>query len=206
MASRPKLETIAEQAIAGLGGEHRGINFERILQGDDALVSSYSGVVERLVDLRFATKRKALSGQGTFKYGARYCAPNHFHAVHASSDIDLASREASQGFVGFGGAIQPRVRYQLQLDLLRVLDCREATTRRLLRVKVQQLRSCPWKEVNDAGQIAFTQVIGLCAFLGGFDALVVPSQFRPFTRGHNVVVIRENAPRDAIRVLGRTPA
>ncbi|CAN5734917.1 hypothetical protein BH11VER1_BH11VER1_08190 [soil metagenome] len=84
----------------------------------------------------------------------------------------------------------PRVLVALRLKAKRVLDLRDGTVRKVLKLSEDTIRELDWRAENQKGIEAMTQAWGRAFAVAGFEAVIVPSAAD--IAGANVLVYPEN--------------
>ncbi len=179
--------------------------FEKLLGATRYLVARekpWCGVVFRSVAPRYASSHDLLSGYGARKHGGRWNPPGSFPAIYAGLTPETAVAEALAQFRYFGisdAEAMPRVIVPLAAELENVLDLREASLRRRIRVSGEQMRKERWREMQDRGAEALTQALGRAAHESGFEGLLVPSA--AVAGGVNLVVFPLRLSKGSLRRL-----
>jgi RES domain-containing protein len=137
----------------------------------------FTGTVYCLCPSRYG--ENVVSMRGSLLHGARYNIRGYFGALYTSLSKETARREVARYFTvpPIGGFVEASI----DLQLNRVLDL---TDRKLLRQA-----KITWNQLVQAGFYA-TQEIGLRAWEGGMEALLVPSAADPAER--NLAVFLDN--------------
>ena len=131
-----------------------------------AATSRFTGTVYRICPARYS--ENVVSMRGSLLHGARYNIRGYFGALYTSLSKQTAHREVARYFTvpPIGGFVEASI----DLQLNHVLDL---TDRKLLRQA-----SIAWKQLTQTRFYA-TQEIGLRAWEGGIEALLVPSAADP---------------------------
>ena len=168
----------------------------RALKRFGARAVSWSGVVYRSVPPQYANKDDLLTGFGSKTAGARWNPPKSFSTVYASLDPHTALDEVLAHFRYYSIPIEsamPRVTVSVRVQLDRVLDLTDRTTRSVLSVSKRRMLDEPWREEQKEGREAFTQALGRLCHELGWEGLLVPSAAR--REGVNLVVFTPNLSR-----------
>lgn len=142
----------------------------------------------RSTGVKYANEIDVTSGDGAAYYGGRWNPPG-IKAVYMSLDPVTATKESYQEFIKFGfkaDNIRPRVMAGAKLKLRRLLDLTDATVRRKLGFRLDELTEEDWRAIQSAGEESWSQAIGRGCRSAGFEGLIVPSARN--RRGKNVVV------------------
>src|SRR5438270_5176209 len=87
--------------------------------------AAWKGVTFRSVELEHAAPKEILSGEGSFKFGGRWNAPETFPVIYSSKQPGTAIEEAFQLAANYEltpDDLKPRITCGIQWDLSRMLD------------------------------------------------------------------------------------
>ena len=164
---------------------------------------SFDDVVVRSVPVEFANSKDFFSGEGAARGGGRWNRRG-LRAIYASLDVMTATEEAFQNFIDYGfpmTSIRPRVTAGARVSLSHVLDLTDLSILDKLGYTLNELIEEDWKELQNAGEESWTQVIGRGCCQAGFEAIIVPSARR--TEGKNIVLFPDElAETSTIEILG----
>ena len=153
-------------------------------------------VVRRRLSVGFTPVRKQRrppGGRRQQSAGARWNPPRCFPTIYTSIDPHTALDEVLAHFRHYAIPIEsamPRVTVAVRVELARVLDLTDGTTRSALRVSERRMLGEPSREEQAAGREALTQAMGRLAHELGWEALVVPSAAR--RGGVNLIIFPDN--------------
>jgi RES domain-containing protein len=164
---------------------------------------AFVGKLLRVTGMDYANRHDILSGDGSLQYGGRYNPKGGFRAIYASLEFDTATAELlahhrHQGRPDPEAEVFPVAAVSLEVDVDRLLDLTNASTRRTLKVKLKDLIG-DWQKAQDRGGEGLTQAIGRLALAAGFQGLLVPSTAR--RGGRNVVLFRELIAQGRLRII-----
>jgi RES domain-containing protein len=164
---------------------------------------AFSGKLIRVTGMDYANTDDLLSGDGSLHYGGRYNSKGRFRAIYASMELDTATAELlahhrHQGRPDPEAEVFPIAAVSLEIEVDRLLDLTNSSTRRKLKVKLKDLVG-DWQGVQGRGREALTQAIGRLALAASFQGLFAPSAAR--RGGRNVVLFRELIAEDQLRII-----
>ncbi len=162
----------------------------------------WRGVTFRSVELAHASPEQSLSGEGSFKFGGRWNAPESFPVIYSSTRPGTAADEAFQLAADYELApddLKPRVTCGIEWDLARVIDLSGSNLPPWL--KLADWMQENFSQINDGGFETLCQALGRAARNSGVSALICPSARVP--DGVNLVVFRDRRrTSETMRLLG----
>jgi RES domain-containing protein len=144
----------------------------------DAAVAPWSGVLFRFATPRYATSADLVTGAGAQKWGGRWNAPGTFPVVYGSLTPEVALAETFHVSRRYGlpdAEVTPRVLTAVRVSVTRAIDLTVSAHQRALGAGAGQLVEEPWRQRNQEGAEALTQVVGRAAHDLGAQAMLVPS-------------------------------
>lgn len=142
----------------------------------DKLLRPWQGDCWRFQDAEFPTGKDILSGEGARVNGGRLNVRGSFPVVYGSLSEETALKEANARAKRYGLVVRkPRIFVSIHLDLQRVLDLTDATTRHTLDLPLKVLREEDWEKLQDSGVEALGQALGRAAWQAGAEGVVIPS-------------------------------
>lgn len=142
----------------------------------DKLLRPWQGDCWRFQDAEFPTGKDILSGEGARLNGGRLNVRGSFPVVYGSLSEETALKETNARAKRYGLVVRkPRVFVCIHLDLQRVLDLTDATTRRTLDLPLKVLREEDWEKLQDSGVEALGQALGRAAWQAGAEGVMIPS-------------------------------
>jgi RES domain-containing protein len=162
----------------------------------------WKGVTFRSVELEHAAPKHILSGEGSYKFGGRWNAPETFPVIYSSTRPGTAIEEAFQLAADYELTpedLKPRVTCGIQWDLSRVLDLTAANLPTWLNLAKWMLED--FSHINDGGFETLCQALGRAARNSGASAILCPSA--RVAGGVNLVVFPDRVRRDeSMQLLG----
>ncbi len=151
----------------------------------------FEGVVYRSSTPKYATETDLLTGEGSRIMGGRWN-PKGVAVVYASLTPETAMAETLAHNRYNGVPVEdamPRVFVAIAVKLGQVLDLREGSIRRRVRVSDATIRTVDWRREVYHGREPITQRFGRAAHAAGWEGLIVPSAADP--DGHNLLLFPE---------------
>ncbi len=162
--------------------------------------ATWSGITFRSVELRHAAADQIVSGEGSFRCGGRWNAPDTFPVIYSSTRPATAVEEAYQLAADYELApddLQPRVICAIDWDLALVLDLTGGT---MTWMNLTEWIQEDFRRVNDSGSETLAQAFGRAARNAGVSSILCPSA--RVRGGVNLVVFRDRLRKgDTIRVV-----
>jgi RES domain-containing protein len=162
----------------------------------------WKGVTFRSVELEHAAPKHILSGEGSFKFGGRWNAPESFPVIYSSTQPGTAIEETFQLAADYEltpDDLKPRITCGIEWDLSRVLDLTGAQLPAWLNLAKWMLED--FSHINDGGFETLCQAFGRAARSSGLSAILCPSA--RIAAGMNLVVFRDRLRRDeTMELLG----
>ncbi len=163
----------------------------------------WTGVTFRSVELEHASSEQILSGEGSWKYGGRWNAPEAFPLIYSSTRPGTAVEEAfqlAQDYDLSPDDLKPRLTCGIEWNLSRVIDF----TRHNLPpwLKLPDWMQENFSRINDSGSETLCQALGRAARNFGLSALICPSA--QVAGGVNLVAFRDRLrTAETVRLLGQ---
>ena len=148
----------------------------------------FDGVVYRSSTPRYATESDIVTGEGSRRWGGRRN-PIGVAVVYSTLTPETAMAETLASNRYFGEPIEvsmPRTFVAVRAKLKTVLDLRDASLRRRLRLSVAKLLLIDWRMEMYAGHEPLTQTFGRAAHATGWEGMIVPSGADH--AGHNLLI------------------
>lgn len=162
----------------------------------------WTGVTFRSVELEYAAPKQILSGEGSFKFGGRWNAPEIFPVIYSSTQPGTAVGEAFQLAADYEltpDDLKPRITCGIEWDLLSVLDLVDANLPGWLDLAEWMLED--FSRINDIGFETLCQAFGRAARNSGISAILCPSA--RVAGAVNLVMFRDRLRRgETMRLLG----
>jgi RES domain-containing protein len=165
--------------------------FEQLQRRLARLVASagpFEGVVYRSSTPQYATETDLLTGEGSKRFGGRWN-PVGTAMVYTSLTPETALAETLAHNRYYGIPVEdamPRTFVAVRVRVQALLDLRDGTVRRRLRVVLADLIEVDWRAEVRAGREPITQLLGRSARAGPWEGLIVPSAADP--NGHNLLL------------------
>ncbi len=164
--------------------------------------SGWRGKAFREAEIEFGRPDLQLDGGGAWNHGGRFNVPGT-PAVYTALDPVTATAEAVGNAREYGwpdAAVAgptdwPYLRVTMGFDLQRVLDLREAGTRRRLGVTLAMLDE-PWRRFRGRNLESLTQAIGRAAHQLGYEAILFNSA--RWKEGMNLVYFPSNKLEESV--------
>ena len=170
--------------------EHPDINtYRQAIAACAALEGTFKGRLFRSCTAKYATEKDLLTGDGSFKFGGRWNAPNRFRVVYLSLSLEGSLAESIGATTSYGidpTQCLPLTSVVLDADLNRTLDLTLPAIRKLLGISLASMNGCDWELDNRANREAMTQAVGRAACEAGLQGIVVPSVCKRTFRHLNV--------------------
>ncbi len=145
----------------------------------------------RFINPQYSSAADILSGEGALHAAGRWNPPGStlkLSYTAAEPETALAETLAHARYFRLPSfSALPRVLVGLRLRATRVLDLRDGTLRRRLRLSLATILDTDWRKNNRGGQEAVTQAWGSAFGAAGFEAVVAPSSALP-PGGTNVLI------------------
>ena len=136
----------------------------------------WEGDCSRLQVIDYPSEKNILDGMGAFHRGGRLNFKEGFPVVYGSLSEETALKESGAYAKKFNFVVRtPRILVVIGLQLHRVLDLREAVTRRKLSLTLKELGSEDWEVLQEKGFESLGQALGRAAVTAGAEAVIVPS-------------------------------
>jgi RES domain len=163
--------------------------------------AEWHGITFRSVELEHATPDQIVSGEGSFRHGGRWNAPETFPIIYSSTRPGTAAEEAFQLAADYEltpDDLKPRVICGIEWDLARVLDL---TGKLPGWLNLRQWMQENFHGINDSGFETLCQAFGRAARNSGISALLCPSA--RVVDGLNLIVFRDRLRKaEKFHVLG----
>jgi RES domain-containing protein len=154
---------------------------------------AFKGELFRFINPTFSRSSDILAGTGALHACGRWNLKGASRLSYTALAPQTALAEALAHVNYFRQPLSkalPRVLVALQLKAKRVLDLRDGSMRKALRLSDDTIRHLDWRANNQKGQEAITQAWGKSFAEAGYEAVIVPSAAD--TDGANVLVFPEN--------------
>ena len=162
----------------------------------------WKGVTFRSVELEHALPEQILSGEGSYKHGGRWNAPESFPVIYSSTRPGTAAEEAFQLADDYDltpDDLKPRVIVGIEWDLSRVIDLTRSDLPAWL--ELEEWTQENFSRINDNGFETLCQALGRAARNLGISAMLCPSV--RVADGMNLVTFRDRVRKaETMRVLG----
>lgn len=162
----------------------------------------WKGTTFRSVELEHASAEQILSGEGSFRHGGRWNAPETFSVVYSSTRPGTAVEEAFQLAADYDLArddLKPRLTCGIAWDLSRVVDLTGDDLPVWLKLEDWMLED--FSAINDGGFETVCQAFGRATRNSGASAILCSSARVP--EGVNLVVFRDRLRKaERMRLLG----
>ncbi|MCW1884885.1 RES family NAD+ phosphorylase [Luteolibacter flavescens] len=165
--------------------------------------TAFTGECFRFVKPTYSRTADLFAGKGALHANGRWLLQGVAPATYTSLEPETALAEslAAARYFGFPlSSATPAVLVTARMKLARVIDLRDGSIRRRLRVSEKSVLECDWRSFNREGDEAITQAVGRAALLAGFEGMLVPSAAR--AGGGNLIVFPGNlASGSTVRVV-----
>jgi RES domain-containing protein len=162
----------------------------------------WTGVTFRSVELEHGSSEQILSGEGSWKYGGRWNAPETFPVIYSSTGPGTAVEEAyqlAQDYDLSPDDLKPRLTCGIEWNLSRVIDLTGSNLAPWL--KLPDWMQENFSRINESGSETLCQALGRAARNSGVSALIYPSA--RVARGVNLVTFRDRLrAAETVRLLG----
>lgn len=162
----------------------------------------WTGVTFRSVELEHASAEQILSGEGSFRYGGRWNAPETFPVIYSSTRPGTAVEEAfqlAQDYDLLPDDLKPRLTCGIEWKLSRVIDLTGGNLPAWLRLPDWMQEN--FSRINESGAETLCQALGRAARNSGASAIICPSA--RVAGGVNLVAFRDRLRTDeTMRLLG----
>jgi RES domain-containing protein len=159
-------------------------------------------VTFRSVELEHGLPEQILSGEGSYKHGGRWNAPETFPVIYSSTRPGTAAEEAFQLADDYDltpDDLKPRVIVGIEWDLSRVIDLTRNDLPAWL--ELEEWTQENFSRINDNGFETLCQAFGRAARNLGISAMLCPSV--RVAEGVNLVTFRDRVRKaETMRVLG----
>ena len=153
----------------------------------------FEGDLFRFINPKYSKPSDVLSGSGAQYASGRWNVAGIFNLSYTALAPETALAEALAHARYFGLPITkalPKVLVSVRLRATRVLDLRDGSVRKTLRLSENTMRNLDWRAENQQGRQALTQAWGLQFSKAGFEAVLVPSAAD--SHGSNALVFPKN--------------
>ena len=160
------------------------------IQGAAFRIVKLRRIVQKVGNRSILTGQQALSTIGSRKIGGRYNPSKILEALYLADTPHNAFLEVDPKRKTMDGAppinCAPRIILTVEYQLQKVLDVTNPITQNRLGTNPHELTASGWRELNDEGLLAPTQILGIVVYQQGIEAMKVPSAIIP--GAHNLVI------------------
>jgi RES domain-containing protein len=171
-------------------------------QGAALKSAPWNGITFRSVELEYASPKEIMNGEGSFKHGGRWNAPETFPVIYSSTRPSTAVDEAFQLAADYELApddLKPRLTCGIEWDLSRMVDFTATDLPAWLKLDEWMLEN--FSAINGSGFETLCQALGRAARNSGISAILCPSA--RVAKGVNLVAFPDRLRKsEGMRLLG----